>query len=137
MNLILLFKNTKVASECINLIFLMSMLCFIVSPSTSTTPCFILFSDGGLVVSLQWSPSFTSQYAVERYRVVVTPDSSSCSSQQVSPSENYTSSGLVLGTDYTFTVSAINCGDQEGTRETFTIQPQGVLKSIHAMIVWS
>ncbi len=77
------------------------------------------------MVSLQWSPSFTSQHAVERYRVVVTPDPSSCSSQQVSPSEDYTCSGLVLGTEYYFTVSAINCGNQEGTGETFTIQPQG------------
>ncbi len=133
MNLILLFKNTKVVSEC-SYKYFMSMLCFIVSPSTSTTPCFILFSDGGPVVSLQWSPSFTSQHVVERYRVVVTPDPSSCCSQQVSPSENYKCSGLVLGTDYSFKVSAINCGNQEGTRETFTIQPQGVLKTTHAMI---
>ena len=65
-------------------------------------------------VSLQWSPSFTSQYDVERYRVSVNPDPSSCSSDQVSPSEDYSCSGLVLGTRYTFTVSAINCGDQEG-----------------------
>ncbi len=79
------------------------------------------------MVSLQWSPSFTSQHAVERYSVVVTSGPSSFSSEQVSPSEKYTCSGLVLGTDYFFTVSAINCGNQEGTRETFTVQPQGKL----------
>ncbi len=100
------------------------LILFIDSSSTSTTPCSIL-SDGGPVVSLQWSPSFTSQHAVESYRVVVTPDPSSCSSMQVSTSENYTCSGLVLGTDYSFTVSAINCGNQNGTMETFTIQPKG------------
>ncbi len=98
---------------------------FVAPLSTSSTPCSLLLPPGGPVVSLQWSTSFTSQHAVERYRVVVTPDPSSCSSQQVSPSENYTCSGLVLGTEYSFTVSAINCGNQEGTRETFTIQPQG------------
>ena len=65
-------------------------------------------------ISFQWSPSFTSQYNVERYHVSVNPDPSSCSSDQVSPSEDYSCSGLVLGTRYTFTVSAINCGDQEG-----------------------
>ncbi len=48
--------------------------------STSSTPCSLLLPPGGPVVSLQWSPSFTSQHAVERYHVVVTPDLSSCSS---------------------------------------------------------
>ncbi len=89
--------------------------------STSSTPCSLLLPPGGPMVSLQWSPSFTSLHAVERYRVVVTNDPSSCSSQHVSPSENYTCSGLVLGTDYSFKVSTINCGNQEGTRETFTM----------------
>ena len=51
----------------------------------------------------------------------VNPDPSSCSSDQVSPSEDYCCSGLVLGTRYTFTVSAINCGDQEGERESFIV----------------
>ncbi len=112
------------------------LLLYIVSPSTFTTPCPILPSDGGPVVSLQWCPSFTSQHAVERYCVLVTPDPSSCSSQQVSPSENYTCSGLVLGTHYSFTVSAINCGNQEGTRETFTVQPQGKYSTSNFIKNW-
>ena len=70
-------------------------------------------------VTIQWSTSFTSQYAVEKYRVSVNPDPSSCSSDQVSTSEDYSCSGLVLGTRYTFTVSAINCGDQEGEQNIF------------------
>ncbi len=78
-----------------------------------------------IVVSLQWSPSFTSQHAVERYSVVVTPDSS-CSSERVSPSEDYACSE-VLGAHYSFTISAINCGNQEGSRENITVQPQGEL----------
>ncbi len=101
--------------------------CSVAPFSTSSTPCSLLLLHGGPVVSLQWSPSFTSQHVVEMYGVGVTPDPSSCSSQQVSPSEDYTCSGLVLGRDYSFTVSAINCGNQEGTRETFTLQPQGWL----------
>ncbi len=86
-------------------------------------------SSGAVDVSIQWSPSFTSQHAVERYRVSVSPDPSSCSSDQVSPSEGYSCSGLVLGTPYTFTVSAItDCGgeDQEGERDSFTVLPQGI-----------
>ena len=56
----------------------------------------------------------------------VNPDPSSCSSDQVSPSEDYNCYGLVLGTHYTFTVSAINCGDQEGERNVFDISLCGL-----------
>ena len=55
----------------------------------------------------------------------VNPDSSSCSSDQVSPSEDYSCSGLVLGTRYIFTVSAIYCGDQEGERNDFDVSIGG------------
>ena len=82
------------------------------SPPPPPADCSLLPSPGGAEISLQWSPSFTSQYAVERYRVSVNSDPSSCSSDQVSPSEDYNCSGLVLGIYYTFTVSAINCGER-------------------------
>ena len=99
------------------------------------TNCSLLPSPGGAEISLQWSPSFISQYAVERYHVSVNSDPSSCSSDQVSPSEDYSCSGLVLGTHYTFTVSAINCGDQEGGRSTITAVAQGALFGImHGVI---
>ena len=97
------------------------------SPPPPPADCSLLPSPGGAEISLQWSPSFTSQYAVERYRVSVNPDPSSCSSDQVSPSEDYNCSGLVLGTHYTFTVSAINCGDQEGERDIITAVAQGIM----------
>ena len=56
--------------------------------------------------------------------MTVTPNLSTCS-RNVTPSEDYSCPGLALGTQYTFTVSAINCGDQEGMGYTFTVQPQG------------
>ena len=97
----------------------------------------LLPSPGGANISLQWSPSFTSQYAVERYRVSVNPDPSSCSSDQVSPSEDYSCSGLVLGTRYTFTVSAINCGDQEGEENRFNTFIEGIVEEENGDFVFT
>ena len=55
----------------------------------------------------------------------VDPDPSSfCSSDQVIPSEDYSCPGLSPERNYSITVSAINCGDQEGESDTFTVLPQ-------------
>ena len=94
-----------------------------ISPPPSSTSCSLLLPPGGPGVSLQWNSSFNSQHAIEIYRVTVTPNLSTCS-RDVTPSEDYSCPGLALGTQYTFTVSAINCGDQEGMEYTFTVQPQ-------------
>ena len=96
-------------------------------PLVNFTSCSLHPSTGGKAeVSLPWSSSFTSQHGVERYRVSVNPDPSSCSSDQVSPSEDYSCSGLVLGTRYTFIVSAINCGDQEGEENSAIVFIEGM-----------
>ena len=93
-------------------------------PEISAT-CSLMTSASGLDASLQWSSSFNSQHAVERYRVSVDPDPSpSCSSDQVMPSEDYSCPGLSPERNYSITVSAINCGDQEGESDTFTVLPQ-------------
>ena len=92
-------------------------------PPDSSATCSLVTSASVLDVSLQWSSSFNSQYAVERYRVSVDPDPS-CSSNQVVPSEDYSCPGLDLDRNYSITVSAINCGDQEGESDIFTVLPQ-------------
>ncbi len=97
-----------------------------IATSSPTVGCSLSSSSGALDVSIQWSSTFTSQHAIERYRVSVSPDPSSCSSDQVSPSGDYSCSGLLPETNYAISVNAINCGDQEGERETFTIVPQGI-----------
>ena len=95
-----------------------------ISPPPSSTFCSFFLSSGGPGVSLQWDSFFNSQHAIEMYRVTVTPNLSTCSGD-VTLSEDYSCPGLALGTQCTFTVSAINCGDQEGMEYTFTVQPQG------------
>ena len=95
-----------------------------ISPPPSSTSCSFFLSPEGPGVSLQWNSSFNSQHSIEMYRVTLTPILSTCSGD-VTLSDDYTCPGLTLGTQYTFTVSAINCGDQEGMEYTFTVQPQG------------
>jgi predicted phage tail protein len=79
-----------------------------------------------LSITINWFPSFNSQYNVERYQVAVTPDPTPSCTGSVSPNVSYTCSGLSLDIDYTITVSAINCGDQEGENNTFSVQLQGL-----------
>ena len=93
-------------------------------PLLPTTNCSLVASTGGVEMTFQWPSAFNSDYTVERYRVTVTPEPSSCSSDQVPPSDNYSCSGLDPETDYSITVSAINCGDQEGASFSFNVQPQ-------------
>ena len=99
--------------------------CNVGPPLTPVATCSLVTSAGGLNISLQWSSSFNSQHAVERYHVSVDPDPFSfCSSDQVMPSEDYSCPGLSPERNYSITVSAINCGDQEGESNTFTVLPQ-------------
>ena len=108
------------------------MQCYAGSPLTPVATCSLVTSASGMDVSLQWSSSFNSQHAVERYRVSVDPDPSSCTSDQVMPSEDYSCPGLSPERNYSITVSAINCGDQEGESDTFTVLP--LLLGMHSFV---
>ena len=93
-------------------------------PSPFLTSCNLLFLTEHLSVTFQWNSSFNSQHAVEKYRVAVTPDLLECS-RELSSGENYSCNGLQIGMTYLFRINAINCVDQEGLTETFTLVLQG------------
>ena len=52
-----------------------------------------------------------------------------CSSNSVTLDldESYNCTGFEIGRRYSYSVSGVNCGDQEGERSTFSIHPQGRL----------
>ena len=102
-------------------------------PPALPISCFLSFLTQNLSIGFSWSPSFTSQYDIEKYHVSVSPNV--CHSEQdVFPNMDYHCPGLILETNYSFTVSAYNCIDQEGTRDTFIVQPQGNFRLInHSM----
>jgi hypothetical protein len=92
-------------------------------PLAPLTSCSLSDSVGdNLKITINWDTSFNSQYNVERYQVAVTPDPTPSCAGSVSPNMSYTCSGLNSDTDYTITVSATNCGDQEGMSSTFSVQ---------------
>ena len=93
--------------------------CCLAPPPAPDFNCSIRSTPTLFSLHLHWGREFTSEHVVERYRVMVTPDPLSCSSDQLEGS----TCSLNLETDYTITVSAINCGDQEGSREAFKPLP--------------
>ena len=55
---------------------------------------------------------------------MVNPQVSNCSSEHVPPNTTYTCSGLDLETNYSLTVSAVNCGNQLGENTSFSVLPR-------------
>ena len=101
-------------------------------PSSATFVCSIQHAPSGLQMNLQWIPFFN----VQGYNVTVTPDPSSCSSDQVPSNEDYICSGLDPETDYSITVTAISsCGEQEGWRQMFRVSLQRTYVKDSDMIV--
>ena len=107
-----------------------------IPPSPSGASCSVLSSIGGLSVVLELDPSFIMNYAVERYTVTVDPANSSCSNDQLSPNDRYScTTGLTVGTSYTFSISAVNCVDQIGATQTITVHPQSKSQQINFIYV--
>ena len=80
---------------------------------------------GGLEMVLQWSEDFNAEHNVERYNVRVNPDPESCTSDQVSPHQNYSCSGLDrMETNYSVSITAFTCINQENEINAYNIQPQ-------------
>jgi hypothetical protein len=105
----------------------MCMYYYLGPPPAPLTSCSFTRSVGeNLSATINWNTSFNSQYNVERYQVAVTPDPTPSCTGSVSPNTSYTCSGLSTDTDYIITVSAMNCRDQEGENDTFSVQPHGL-----------
>ena len=87
--------------------------------------CILQSASVGLEMVLQWSEGFNAEYDVDRYNVRVIPDPASCTSDQVPPHQGYSCSGLDrMGTNYSVSITAFNCINQEGGDATYIIQPQ-------------
>ena len=61
------------------------------------------------------------------FRVSPEPDSMCSSYSAILGNGSYTCAGLEVGKRYSYSVSAINCGDQEGEGVNFLVYPQGKL----------
>ena len=99
---------------------------FHLGPSPSPElQCTLQSVSGGTEMVLQWSDEFNAEHVVERYNVRVSPDPASCTSDQVPPHQNYSCSGIdVMSTNYSVSVTAFNCINQEGEGITYDVQPQ-------------
>lgn len=80
---------------------------------------------GGLEqLSLHWSPSFNAENFVDKYELVMTPDPSSCSSDQVDPYRPFICPRLPRDTTYSINVTAVNCITQAGGSNSFLLELQ-------------
>ena len=74
---------------------------------------------------LQWSEEFNAEQNVERYNIRVIPDPASCTSDQVPPHQSYSCPRLDrMGSNYSISIAAFNCINQEGEINAYNIQPQ-------------
>ena len=98
----------------------------ILGPAPPPQPkCILQSAVGGLEMVLQWSEEFNAEHSVERYNVRMSPDPASCTSDQVPPHQNYSCSGLDrMGTNYSVSLTAFTCINQEGEINAYNIQPQ-------------
>ena len=101
------------------------------NPDIPTPPsdalCSVLSSTEGITFDLQLDLPYIMRYSVENYRVRVEPQISSCLDGLLSPGDAYSCIGLAIGTNYTFSVSAVNCINQIGATHTINVQPLGKL----------
>ena len=85
-----------------------------------------LADDGGNVTFF-WDNSYNSDNVVDHYCL----NSTTCSSSGILPSALFVCNELQIGQRYTFSLRAVNCGDQEGSTEIVVIDLQGIMYSIY------
>ena len=87
----------------------------IVRSSEADNPTFVI----------DWNEDFNTQYGIEGYMVAVSGHPSINCSSTCSPSEECVCSGLFAGKNVLsyINISALNCDNQEGAPEVFSIKP--------------
>ena len=104
--------------------YIMALWFGFLGPASPPQPkCILQSVSGWLEMVLQWSDEFNAEHVVERYNVRVGSDPAFCTSDQVSPNQNYSCYGLDQ-MDYSVSITAFNCINQEGEDATYDIQPQ-------------
>ena len=80
------------------------------------------------IFNFTWDPEFNSVYSVDTYRLSVSSGGSfQCPSMCLVRDGSCQCSGLMAGRNETITLTAINCGDQEGPGVLIEIAPQGTI----------
>lgn len=74
-------------------------------------------------VIFHWDNSYNIDNAIDHYHVMTIP-STNCSVHDIPPGVLYMCHGLQIGQDYSFDIGAVNCGDQQGERDTVMINFQ-------------
>ena len=100
------------------------------APAVSDTYiCSVSYSAGDVSITLEWSDigaMFIDEFCVEQFNVNA-PDIPCEGTGVHTPVQSYECGGLQEDQSYAFEVSAVNCGDQEGsTSEPLVVNPRGI-----------
>ena len=117
LKLIFILKVNTFASSLTNAIIPIHVL-YQAPPNSSLFTCSLSIAGDNGMVTFYWDDK--SENTIDHYCLTTSP-STNCSSCNILPNVSYNCPNLQTGHQYSLSVKAVNCEDQQGRNSTFMI----------------